>query len=41
MAEGVFLTDGGILEDKIFPNSVFVIKASDEQIKERIKHIPA
>lgn len=33
VAEGVFSTEEGLLNDKILPNSVFVIKAQDDQIK--------
>ncbi len=40
MAEGVFLTEEEALNDKIFPNAVFVIKATDELVKERIKGLP-
>lgn len=32
IAEEVFINEG-VLDEKIFPNSVFAIKATDEQIK--------
>lgn len=40
MAEGVFLTEEGALTDKIFPNTVFAMKATDDQVKEKIKGLP-
>ena len=41
VAEGVFLNENGTLNEKILPNSVFKIKTSDDQIKERVKALPA
>lgn len=33
MAEGVFMNEEGKVDDRIFPNTVFAIKATDEQVK--------
>ena len=33
VAEGVFLNDEGTLDERIFPNTVFAVRASDEQVK--------
>ncbi len=41
VAEAVFLNADGTLNEKILPNSAFVIKSSDDQVKERVKALPA
>ena len=41
VAEAVFLNADETLNEKILPNSVFTIKSSDDQAKERVKALPA